>query len=198
MQQILDSIRRYARENNIPVILDDTRKFLEDLCAKLQPKRILEVGMAIGYSASCMLKSCNANIVCFEASLPNIEIAKQNFEKLKLTNRVKIVVGDCLKTLPDYKDEKFDLIFLDGPKAKYKEIFDLLLPHLNKNGVLVADNVLFRGMVLDNKEITENRFFNTVEHLKDFINYVKSKKEIQSEIKHIGDGLCVVQWNERG
>lgn len=192
-QQYLKRMLSFARENKIPVILDDTREYLENLCEQLKPKKILEVGTAIGYSASCMLLASNADIVCFEASLPNIKLANENFKNLGLTNRVEIVVGDCLKTLPDYTGGEFDLIFLDGPKQMYKQIFDLLLPHLSINGVMVIDNVLFRGMVSDGKEITEPRYVRTVESLRNFIEYVQSKPELQAEVKHIGDGLCVVK-----
>ena len=190
----LDEMEAFARENKIPVILRDTRAFLENLCKDLRPKRILEVGTAIGYSISCMLRACEAQATCMEASLPNIKLAKQNLEALGLASRVNIVVGDCLKTLPSLNGEKFDLIFLDGPKGKYLEILELLLPLLDKKGVLVADNVLFRGMVEGETEISEPRFVPTVEVLRTFIDTLEHDARFDTTLHHIGDGLCEVRY----
>ena len=191
----LDEMEKFARENKIPVILDDTREYLENLCKEIKPKRILEIGMAIGYSSSCMLLSSEATIVECEASLPNIELAKQNFEKLGLMDRVSIIVGDCMNTLPTIT-EQFDLIFLDGPKGKYPEILPLLLPLLKKTGVLVCDNILFRGMVLDGEPLQYPRFERTVIALREFIDMLKNNKDLDTELLRIGDGLTVSRYKQ--
>ena len=197
MEKILDEMERYAKEKRICIILPETRVFLRELCQKIKPKKILEVGTAIGFSASWMLRSCDASITCCEASAPNIVLAKQNFEKLGLTERVKIVYGDCLKTLPNF-NEKFDLIFLDGPKGLYPEILKLLLPLLDNNGTLVADNVSFRGMVTGDSKITEPRFEKTVKALKQFLDDLKNNKELEIEVyEKLGDGICVAKWRKK-
>ncbi len=185
-------MEQYAKEKHICIVLPETRIFLKELCVKLKPKKILEVGMAIGYSASVMLSSCEAHITCCEASLPNIKLAKQNFERLKLSDRVDIVAGDCLKTLPDLQGQVFDLIFLDGPKGLYPDILKLLLPLLSNTGVLVADNISFRGMV-EGEPITQPRFEKTVQALRRFIQDIQDNKELKLEIKKVGDGLALVQ-----
>lgn len=192
----LDEMEQYARANKIPVILPDTREYLENLCREIQPKRILEIGMAIGYSASCMLSSCDATIVECEASLPNIELAKINFEILGLTDRVTIIEGDCMLTLPNIT-EQFDLIFLDGPKGRYPEILPLLLPRLKRRGVLVCDNVLFRGMVLDGEPLQYPRFERTVIALRQFIDMLKNNRELDTELLRIGDGLTVSRYKQK-
>lgn len=189
----LNEMEQFARANKIPVILPETREYLENLCKQIQPKKILEIGMAIGYSASCMLLSSNANIVECEASLPNIELAKKNFEILGLTDRVSIIEGDCMNTLPTI-NEQFDLIFLDGPKGKYPEILPLILPRLKSTGVLVCDNVLFRGMVLDGQPLQYPRFERTVIALRNFIEMLQNNSDLETEILHIGDGLAVAKY----
>ncbi|MBR7091539.1 MAG: O-methyltransferase [Clostridia bacterium] len=189
----LDEMEIYARANKIPVILRDTREYLENLCREIKPKRILEIGMAIGYSASCMLLSSEADIVECEASIPNIQLAKVNFDILGLTHRVTIVEGDCMNTLPSVEG-KFDLIFLDGPKGKYPEILPLVLPKLSKTGVLVCDNVLFRGMVLDGEPLQWPRFERTVIALREFIQMLQNNDELDTQILHIGDGLAVARY----
>ena len=190
----LDEIEKFARLNKIPVILRDTRAFLENLCRTEQPQNILEIGMAIGYSGSCMLRACNAHLTCCEASLPNIALARENFAKLGLSERVSIVTGDCLRTLPNLRGRTFDLIFLDGPKGLYLEILDLLLPLLKKDGVLIADNVLFRGMVADGEQITEPRFAHTVAVMRQFIDRLQNDQRFITKVHHIGDGLCEVRY----
>lgn len=195
MDEFLQNLEKFARLNKIPVILDDTRDYLVELCKTLQPKRILEIGMAIGYSASNLLKaSPNANITCLEASLPNIEMARKNFANQGLTERVNIIEGDCMLELPKLKGQKFDLIFLDGPKGKYLEMIDMILPLLDEEGVWVSDNVLFRGMVRDNQPIPFPRFEATVHILRDFLDTLEQNKDLDTQVLHIGDGLSVVKF----
>ncbi len=188
----LDEMEHFARQNNIPVIVPATREYLQNLCRTKKPKTILEIGMAIGYSASCMLSVCDANIVELEASLPNIELARKNFDKLGYTNRVNIIVGDCVLELPKLRGQQFDLIFLDGPKGRYLEMLPDILPLLSPDGVFVSDNVLFRGMVRDGAPIPFPRFEHTVEQLREFLNKLEQDPDINTEILHIGDGLAVV------
>lgn len=195
MQAILDEMENYAKENRICIILPETRKFLKELCAKYNPQNILEVGTAIGFSASYMLLNSNAKITCCEASKPNIILAKQNFEKLNLTNRVEIIEGDCIKTLPSLNGRKFDLIFLDGPKGFYPQILKLLLPLLSESGVFVADNVEFRKMVSLGVEITEPRFDKTVKALREFLKDLKENKGLDTQIfPSLGDGIAVAKF----
>lgn len=194
MENILKEIENFARQNKIPVILPKTQEFLKEICKKHQPKQILEIGTAIGFSASLMLLNCGAFITCAEASAPNIKLAKQNFERLNLTSRVNIVEGDCLNTLPKLIGKKFDLIFLDGPKGLYPQILNLLLPLLAKDGILVADNVEFRGMVSLGAEITEHRFEKTVFALREFIENARQNKNLKVCVyPEIGDGILVAK-----
>lgn len=197
MDEFLEDLEKFARLNKIPVIVDDTRDFLIKLCKELKPKRILEIGMAIGYSASVMLKSYpQAKITCIEASLPNIEMAKVNFAKQNLDSRVNIIEGDCMLELPKLKGQKFDLIFLDGPKGKYLEMIDMILPLLDENGVWVSDNVLFRGMVRDKEPIPFPRFAVTVQVLREFLNTLEQNKNLITQVLHIGDGLSVIKFKK--
>lgn len=196
MDEFLINLEKFARQNNIPVILDDTRDFLVELCKEINPKNILEIGMAIGYSGSNLLKaSPNATLTCLEASTPNIKLARQNFKAQGLEGRVNIIEGDCLKTLPTLK-EQFDLIFLDGPKGKYVDMVDMIIPLMHKNSVWVSDNVLFRGMVLDGQEIPSERFKVTVGLLRQFIQKLQSNTNLDTQILHIGDGLSVVKFKK--
>ena len=199
MNKHLQQMEAFARQNKIPVVLPETREFLCSLVKKNKPKTILEIGMAIGFSASCMLLSNeNSTITELEASVPNIALAKQNFEALGLTDRVSIIEGDCLKTLPKLveQNKKFDMIFLDGPKGFYVDMIEPLKNVLKPNGVWVTDNVLFRGMVRGGAQITENRYIHTVETLRNFLNILENDKTLNTQVLEIGDGLCVVTKKE--
>lgn len=190
----------YARQNKIPVILPDTREYLCNLVEKKQPKTILEIGMAIGFSASCMMFAYpQAKVIDLEASLPNIELARTNFEALGLTDRVEIIVGDCMKELPKLVQQKkqFDMIFLDGPKGKYAEMIPLILPLLREGGVWVSDNVLFRGMVSGGKPIELHKYQHTVDALRQFLDILQHNNTLNTQILDIGDGLCVVTKKEK-
>ncbi len=195
MDEYLIRLEKYARKNKIPVVLPDTREFLCKLVRERKPNRILEIGMAIGFSGSNMLKSYDGTtLVCCEVSKPNIEEAVENFENQGLTARVQIIEGDCMKTLPTLLGQKFDLIFLDGPKTFYSDMIDLILPLLSKKGVWVSDNVLFRGMVRDGVEITEHRFERTAKILDEFLTKLQQNEKLDTQILHIGDGLSVVKF----
>ncbi len=195
MDEFLTRLEKYARKNKIPVVLPDTREFLCNLVREQKPARILEIGMAIGFSGSNMLKSFDgAKLTCCEVSKPNIEEARDNFAMQGLTPRVEIIEGDCMRTLPTLLGQKFDLIFLDGPKTFYLDMIDLILPLLAQNGVWVSDNVLFRGMVRDGAPITEHRFERTARILDEFLTKLQQNEKLDTQILHIGDGLSVVKF----
>lgn len=194
MDEFLINLEKFARQNNIPVILDDTKDYLINLLAETKPKTILEIGMAIGYSGSVMLKNSQANLTCIEASKPNIALAKQNFMVQGLSARVEIIEGDCMQELPKLKGRKFDFIFLDGPKGKYLEMIDMILPLLNDDGVWVSDNVLFRGMVRDGEPVPAPRFVVTVQVLRDFLDTLENNPNLDTQVLHIGDGLSVTKF----
>ena len=200
MNEYLQQMETFARQNKIPVILPPTREYLCKLVAEKKPNSILEIGMAIGFSASCMLLSCDkAKIVDLEASLPNIELAKKNFKALGLEDRVDIIIGDCMKTLPSLlkSGQKFDMIFLDGPKGMYVDMIDMLLPLLNDDGVWVSDNVLFKGMVRGGKPITEHRYINTVNTMRKFLAILENHPHLNTKTLDIGDGLCIDTKKEK-
>lgn len=195
MDEFLTNLEKFARANKIPVVLPDTREFLCNLCREIKPKSILEIGMAIGFSGSNMLRSYEGSrLTCLEASTPNIAMARENFMAQNLLDRVEIIEGDCMNTLPTLAGRKFDLIFLDGPKSKYIEMIDMILPLLDIDGVWVSDNVLFRGMVRDGAPVTEPRFARTAHALDEFLVRLETNDKLDTKIEHIGDGLSIVKF----
>ena len=144
--QKLNEMREYAKENNVPIIKDEGLVFLKNIIGLKRPMNILEIGTAIGYSAVCMNQVCNSNIYTIERDPKMYDEAIKNIKDLNIDN-INIIFKDALEAFDLIKDIKFDLIFIDAAKAQYTKFFDMYTPLLNKNGVVVCDNMLFHGVV---------------------------------------------------
>ena len=185
----LKEIENYARQNHIPIVLPETATFITDFCKKNLPKRILELGTAIGYSGALMLlASPESSLITIERDAERITKAKETFKLFNLENRVKIIDADAtefIKTL----DEKFDLIFLDANKSKYFEQLPYLINLMSENGTLIADNIMFHGMVLNN-EYPKHKHRTSILNMRKFITLAeKSLKNYQ--LLPIGDGIII-------
>lgn len=187
----LKDIEEFAKVNKIPILHFETRKVLEELIFKNKPQNILEVGTAIGFSGSLMLLlSEESKLTTLEKSEEVIKIANQNFNRLKLTERVEILSGDATEIIKTLKS-KYDFIFLDGPKAQYIYQLPYLLNLLTDNGVILVDNVLFRGLVKSDESFPR-RYKTIVLNLRKFIQEVENSPELNSEILTVGDGLMII------
>ena len=152
----IDEIKKYARINHIPVLLNDSAKYLSKLITQKKPSKILEIGTAIGYSGSIMLFSNpQSKLITIEKDEKSYEIAKENFCEMGLNDRVTMILGDGYEAILKLKQDnnKFDFIFLDGPKGQYIKYYNVLLDILTDDGCLLVDNVLFRGLVRSNKDV---------------------------------------------
>ena len=178
-----DDILTLAKQYAVPIVRTKSHSILENLIKKNNPKCILEIGTAIGYSGIIMLKSSSAKLVTIEHNKNYVKLAKSNFKKFKVNKRVKILFGDChvkiAKMVADnkYKDY-FDFIFLDGPKAQYSLLLENLIYLLKPNGTLVVDNVLFRGYTTNEQIAPTKRFKTIIKRLNDFIDMCKNHKEL--------------------
>ncbi len=193
-----EDIKNYAEKYAVPIMRNETSKIISEFVKKQQPKNILEIGTAIGYSGIVMLNSSQANLITIEHNKQYIKQAKQNFKQYKITKRVKLLDGDCLVILANMAvNEKylnyFDLIFLDGPKAQYINMLELILLLLKPNGTLIVDDVLFHKNL--NSEGKVSKRFKTIENrLSMFIDSLKNHSKISKfELKEIEDGLIFAQ-----
>lgn len=189
-QGILKDIEDYANRNFIPIVKPEVAKFLETIIKIKQPENILEIGTAIGYSSIVMLSAYeNSKVFTIEKDMDMAEIAKENFIKASLLNRVELIKGDALDVLPCL-NRKYDLIFIDASKGHYKEFFDESLKVLNDNGVLICDNILYKGYVVNEVHVKHKRR-TIVYRMRDFISYILNKTGISTSIIPIGDGLSI-------
>lgn len=178
----------FEKDEYVPIMKDESMSFLSQLCAREKPKRILEIGTYIGYSASVMLSACDATVVTLEKNAENAELARKNLAPFG--ERVKVETSDAFQYITRDDIGKFDLIFLDGPKAQYINYLPFLKELLNEGGVLVADNVYFHGLVRQAGEV-KHKLRTIVVNLRKFIDAICLDEDLESEILDIGDGLSV-------
>lgn len=186
-QQPFADLIEYADKNSVPILLPESVAFLSQILRVYKPKKILEIGTAIGYSGSVMLKESQAKLITIDMNEELVNIAKENFIKNGFADRVKIFCGDACEIIPIMEGE-FDFIFVDGPKTRYIDFYPYLKKMLKKDGILLCDNILFNGMVTGEQQIGKNK--NTiVEKLDLFLKTLFMDDDFASSILPVGDGL---------
>ena len=187
----LEQIETKAKNNNVPVLRTKSQEVLVHLVKTKNPKTILEFGTAVGVSAILMLNASNATIDTIEIDQARAHQAEENLQSLNLANRANVLVGDAIVLCEQLqqRNKKYDFVFLDSAKGQYVKLLPHILNLLNPGGVLVADNVLFRGYVYGN---CPKRFKTISKRLKQFIENCKSEKQLKDvEVINIEDGLLV-------
>ncbi|MGG7176080.1 O-methyltransferase [Clostridium paraputrificum] len=189
----LKEIEEFARENGVPIVQKEAGKFLEFMVSMKRPLRILELGTAIGFSSILMYEAAGTNpdIITIERDSRMIELAKINLEKFNLADKIKIEEGDCLEIL-EKLEEPFDLIFMDAGKGHYNHFLPHCLRLLKDDGVIVADNVLFRGMVAS-KELVKRRKITIVKRMKTYLELVSNDENLITSVIPMGDGIAVTK-----
>ncbi len=180
-------LRNYGIENNIPIMKLETKEFLKSLVLILKPKNILEIGTAIGYSSLLFSKYSNANITTIEKSKEISEIAKANFSKYN--KKINLINMDAKKALNNF-NQGFDFVFIDANKSQYEYYFNESLKLLNENGLIVCDNILFRGEIT-NDDLINRRHITMVKNLRKFLSYITNLDDYVTSIIPIGDGISL-------
>lgn len=186
---ILKELEDYAALNNVPIVQKETAKFLEFMVKINNPKEILELGTAIGYSSILMAMNSNAHITTIDRSEEMLSLASKNIEKCGFKNRINIVCDDCLEALKKL-DGKYDIIFIDAGKGHYSDFFNEALRILSDDGIVIADNVLFRGMVASS-ELVEKRKITIVKRMRNYLDMVSKDKNLITSVIPMGDGIAV-------
>lgn len=189
-KQELERIKQKALEEHIPIIMDDTLEVVDKILTELKPKRILEIGTAVGYSAMCFSEylELDGKIDTIERDEERIAEAKINIEKVGVADRINIYEGDAVEILPTL-NEKYDVVFIDAAKGKYPFFLKEALRMINSNGVILADNILYKGYVMSDYNKHKQR--TAVRNLREYIKEVTENPDIETEILEVGDGLAV-------
>ena len=186
-------LRKYAKENRVPIMNSQTKELLVSLVKIAKPKKILEIGTAIGYSSIIMKKTCpDAKITTVENYEKNANFARENFKKYGYDD-IELIFGDGYEVMKNM-DTKFDLIFIDAAKGQYIKYFEEAVRLSNKNSVIVCDNVLFRGMVCE-KEFYEHRHrkITIVKRLREFLEIISDSSKYDTTIIPIDDGMSITK-----
>ncbi len=191
-KQELQKIKQKALEEHIPIIMDDTLEVVDKILTKLKPKEILEIGTAVGYSAMCFSEYLleGGKIDTIERDEERIVQAKENIKKVGVEEKINIYEGDAVEILPTLND-KYDMIFIDAAKGKYPFFLKEALRMLNENGVILADNILYKGYVMSDYNKHKQR--TAVRNLREYINEVTNNPNLETEILEVGDGLAITR-----
>ncbi|MER3498892.1 MAG: methyltransferase [Chitinophagaceae bacterium] len=164
-------------------------KFLEMISCLLQPKRILEIGTFTGYSALCLAKGLSEDGLLHTIEIREKDAGIANDFFLRSVHRNKIILhtGSALEILPAL-NETWDLVFIDADKTQYVDFFNLALPKLRKNGVILADNIFFHGQVLE-----QNVKGKSAKGIQAFNNYILQRNDIEKLVLTLRDGLYLIR-----
>ncbi len=193
---MLIKLKSYAEKNGVPIIREESGKLLYKECETNQPKQILEIGTAIGYSGILMLSaSKKSHLTTIEKNDDMVCRARKNFEEAGLTNRVTLYHEDAAKILENLSSQgnRFDFIFLDGAKGQYINYLPYLKLMLNKGGTLFADDIYFHGLVKSQEKLAhKNR--SMIQNLRKFISALENDKDLETEFLDLEDGISISRF----
>ncbi|MBR3673126.1 MAG: O-methyltransferase [Clostridia bacterium] len=183
-------IKKKALEEHIPIIMDDTLEVIAGILTKIKPLNILEIGAAVGYSAMCFSEYLQdgGRIDTIERDEERITQAKENFKKVGVEDKIKLYEGDAVEILPTLEGN-YDVVFIDAAKGKYPFFLEQALRMLNDKGVIIADNVLYKGYVMSDYNKHKQR--TAVRNLREYIARVNEDANLDTEILEVGDGLSI-------
>ena len=186
----LEKIKQKALQEHIPIIMDETLEVIEKYLKENPPKKILEIGAAVGYSSMCFSEFLaeGGKIDTIEREEERIAEAKENFKKVGVQDVITLYEGDAVEILPTLKD-KYDMVFIDAAKGKYPFFLNQALHKLNPQGIIFADNILYKGYVMSDYNKHKQR--TAVRNLREYIKEVTENENLDTEILEVGDGLAV-------
>lgn len=190
-EQEFEIVKREALENHIPIIMDDTLEKIKEILEIEKPKRILEIGTAVGYSASCFVRYAeNAIVDTIELDEERAKQAIENVKKIGVDDKINIMIGNAVEILPTLSEE-YDIVFIDAAKSKYSIFLEEGIRLIRNGGLILADNVLYKGYVMSDYNKHKQR--TAVRHLREYIKEVTENPNLETEILEIGDGLAITR-----
>lgn len=188
----LNELEQFALKTNVPVIRPQTQSFLKLLLAVKQPKQILEVGTAIGFSALLMSEygPDDCRITTIEKYEKRIPLAKENFRKAGCEDRIRLIEGDASDILKNLEGA-YDFIFMDAAKGQYIHFLPDILRLMPMGGLLVSDNVLQDGDVLESRYAVTRRDRTIHSRMREYLYALKHHEQLRTDILPLGDGVTV-------
>lgn len=190
---ILRRVHDDGKEPYVPLVRDDCARILLDCVKSVQPERILEIGTAVGYSSSLMALTCGAVIDTVDMDEERIKRAENLWERLGVRERINSWRGDVKQILPSIiYGKKYGLVFMDGPKSAYMPLLEQILPHMEKGGVIVSDNVGYLGLV-EGDSYPPHKHRTIVRNMRRYLQYLSQDKFETKVMFDVGDGLAVTR-----
>jgi predicted O-methyltransferase YrrM len=188
----LEKIKQKALEEHIPIIMDNTLEVIANILAQMEPKKILEIGTAVGYSAICFSSylASNGRIDTIERDSVRVSEARENIKKAEVEDKIQIYEGDAVEILPTLQ-EQYDVVFIDAAKGKYPFFLQESLRMIKPGGTIIADNVLYKGYVMGNYNKHKQR--TAVRNLREYIAEIIQNPNLETQILEVGDGLAISQ-----
>ncbi|NLK44078.1 MAG: O-methyltransferase [Tissierellia bacterium] len=193
---VLEELEEYALDNHIPIVQPEVAQVLKVLLKIKKPKNILEIGTAIGYSAIIMAENSSENckITTIERRRDMVEKALENISRTPYRDRITILEGEAEEVLLSLND-KYDFIFLDAAKGQYMDFFNKCINLLNKDGIIISDNVLYKGMVATDKLVVRRKK-TIVKRLRKYLSHINEIQGYTSCVIPIGDGIAITYKEE--
>ena len=193
---LLRELEIYAQENNVPIVHKEVSELLKVLLKVQKPKKILEVGCAIGYSSILFatVLDKDVEIITVERNEKMIEKAKENIKRAGMENNITILEGDAEELLPNVEGP-FDMIFLDAAKGQYKLFYDMIIDKLKVDGLLISDNILYKGMVAHDDYVIRRKK-TIVKRMRNYLDYISHCDYLDTSLIPIGDGVALSYKNK--
>lgn len=188
----LDQLELQAKKDRVPIIRREMQSFLKVLLQIKKPTKILEVGTAVGFSALLMAKytSEDTRIVTIEKYEKRIPVAKANFQVAGMDHKITLLEGDALEILREMEDS-FDFIFMDAAKGQYIHFYPEVMRLLAPDGILVSDNVLQEGDLIESHFAVERRNRTIYKRMREYLYVLKHDERLETSILPVGDGAAV-------
>lgn len=188
-------LRKQGETGNIPIILKETEMTLKMLLSLKKPKRILEVGTAIGYSTAFFAYACpDAEVITIEKKEAMYDRAAENLENLGLSARVRLLKGDGQETIDQLRERgtgDVDFVFIDAAKSHYLRFLESALTVTSPGAVIVSDNILQHGMTLSDEYDPHRKHKTSIRRMREYLDFICTHHELETYILSVGDGLAV-------
>ncbi len=188
--EILKKIRSDCERDGVPVIRPETAMFLKTVTTLIKPRSVLELGTAVGYSAICMARSCDAieHIDTIEDWEPRFEPAETNIAEAGLSDRISLIRGDASKIMKNLTGP-YDLVFIDAAKGQYPDYLKEAMRITDRGSVIIADNILMDGEIIESRYLVERRDRTIHKRIREFLDDITGDDRLSTSLIPIGDGI---------
>lgn len=194
MIDLFDEMKAYAELHELPILRDEELPLFHRIITGAQPHRVLEIGTAIAYSTLQMASvlPADATITTIEADAERADVAREFISRSGVAQRIQVITGDATALVGSLAGP-WDFVFLDGPKGQYSRQLKKLLPHLAPVATVLADNILYHGMI-HIKGTIPHKHRTAVVRLREYLKMVTEDPRFSTEFFEKGDGMTVSRW----